>query len=289
MELSIVIPAYNEAATIPGVLEELTDYLKHNFDGQWELIVVDDGSTDGTAAAIKPFRDVRLIRRDENRGYGSALKTGLQEARFDLAATFDADGQHRPEDLVHIAKTLRADSADAVIGSRRDLFHSKLWRMPGKWALNWLANYLMNSEVADFNCGLRAFRRSTILKYLDLCSDRFSFSTSSTMVLLSKGYKVRWVNVQVRKSGRAGMVRVADGFNTFLLILRVAMLSDPLRIFVPFAGVLVLAGVVWAIPYLVLKQGLSVGALLLVLTGVHVFLSGLLADQLAAIRRENRK
>src|SRR5262245_8030606 len=108
MELSIVIPAYNEAAAIPGVLDELTDYLKHHFDGQWELIVVDDGSTDGTAAAVKSFRDVRLVRHNQNLGYGSAIKTGLQEARFDLTATFDADGQHRPEDLVLIAQALRA-------------------------------------------------------------------------------------------------------------------------------------------------------------------------------------
>jgi glycosyltransferase involved in cell wall biosynthesis len=249
--LSVVIPAYNEALSIGTLLEEI---LRLASQHGWEIIVVDDGSDDDTVQQVKPYLGehfLRIIRHPFNRGYGAAIKTGIRASNAPLIATMDADGQHDPNDLLKLLS--QSERHDLIVGSRPGLNHSKVWRMPGKWVLTRLAKYLIRQKIPDLNSGMRLFRAEAIGKYLHLCPDSFSFTT---------------------------------GFDTIVLILRLASLFQPLRIFIPASLSFIVMGVLWGLRYIILMQGVSVGAMLLILTGLLLFFFGLLTDQVAQLRLE---
>jgi len=277
-QISVVLAAYNEEAAIGDVLQAL----QTRFNEQ-EIIVVDDGSTDHTAE-IAESAGVKVIRHPYNKGYGAALKTGIRAASGDIILTMDADGQHEANDLLELFYSM--DRFDMAVGQRTQRFHSQLWRMPGKWFLTFLAEYLTRQEIPDLNSGMRAFRRKVILKYLHLCPDGFSFSTTSTLIFLNRGYNVKYVPIHVNVREGQSTVSVTTGFDTILLILRVMTLFEPLRLFVPVSLVLSTFGIVWGLPYLWQKRGISVGALLFMVVGVQIFFFGLLTDQISQLRKE---
>lgn len=282
--LSIVIPAYNEGQNIGLTLEKLASLCQSH---HWEVIIVDDGSSDDTVEQIVKHTNggcVRLVRHHYNLGYGAALKTGIRQAQAPYVATMDSDGQHDPRELLKLLPSL--PEYDLVVGQRTQLIHSNLWRMPGKWFLGWLANYLTRQTIPDLNSGMRIFRRETILKYLHLCSDGFSFSTTSTLIFFNRGYQVTYIPIQVHPRNGKSTVSLSTGFETIILILRIMTLFDPLRIFIPLSLLLMVAGILWAIPYALQLKGISVGAVLLMLAGLLNFMLGLLSDQIAALRKE---
>lgn len=282
--LSVVIPAYNEDQNISLALEKLTSLCQTH---HWEVIIVDDASSDDTVEQILKYTDgvrLRLVRHHYNLGYGAALKTGIRQAQAPYVATMDSDGQHDPYELLKLLPYLPEN--DLVVGQRTQLIHSKLWRMPGKWFLGWLASYLIRQPIPDLNSGMRLFKREIILKYLHLCSDRFSFSTTSTLVFFNRGYRVIYVPIEIYPRSGQSTVSVSTGFETIILILRIMTLFEPLRIFIPLSIVLCVFGVLWSIPYAIHARGISVGALLLILTGLLIFMLGLLSDQISALRKE---
>jgi glycosyltransferase involved in cell wall biosynthesis len=282
-QISIVIPAHNEEGAIGDMLRKLQASLPSNVT---EVIVVDDGSRDRTAQIVAET-GVRLVRHPTNRGYGAALKTGIRAAAGEYIMTVDADGQHRIEDVLQVCQSIQIEHPpDMVIGHRTALLHSSLWRMPGKWALTQLARVLTQREIRDLNSGLRVMRRDVLLRYMHLCPPGFSFSTTITFALASRGYKVDFVPIKVEKRIGTSTVSVRTGFQTILLILRLASLFNPLRIFLPLSLVSFLAGVAWAIPYLIHRQGLTVASMLLLVTSVLLFALGLICDQVAQLRLE---
>ena len=195
--VTVIIPAYNEARAIHAVV---TDLVEADLPFVAEIIIIDDGSTDETGR-LAQAAGARLIRHRQNRGYGAALKSGIRAAQTEFVLTYDADGQHRPDQLT----TLWAahEAADMVVGARQALLHSPLWRMPGKWLLNLLANYLMRRRIPDLNSGLRLLRREVINRYLHLCPNGFSFSTTSTLALLNRGYDVVFTPITVAPRSRS--------------------------------------------------------------------------------------
>ncbi len=284
--LTVVIPVYNEAAGIDSVLESV---LQQAEERDWEVIVVDDGSTDASAEKVARRADgkrLKLVTHPYNRGYGAALKTGIRQASAPIVATMDSDGQHDPAELARLVPL--ADRFDLVVGRRDKLIHSKLWRMPGKWLLGQLANYLAGRKIPDLNSGMRLFRRDIVRRYLHLCPDGFSFSTTTTMVFFRRGYSVAYepIRIHQRVQESKSTVSVTTGFETVLLIIRLASLFRPLSIFIPASLFFLLLGSLWGIPYVVLARGVSVGSLLLLLTGLLMFFFGLLADQVAQLRLE---
>jgi hypothetical protein len=159
--------------------------------------------------------------------------------------------------------------------------------MPGKWMLSWMASRFTGTRIPDLNSGLRVFRTDDVRRYLHLCPDGFSFSTTSTMVMLHRGYAVAFEPIEIRaREGSASTVTVRTGFETLMLILRLIMLLSPLRLFLPIGAVSMFLGVAWAVPYLVARRGLTVTALLLLVNGLLTVLFGLLADQIAELRKE---
>jgi glycosyltransferase involved in cell wall biosynthesis len=249
-----------------------------------EIIVVDDGSTDRTGE-IAAAAGVRVIRHPVNRGYGASLKTAIRACDTDYVLTMDGDGQHRLEDVAALCATVSdGRTPDCVIGHRTQLLHSRLWRMPGKWALTKLARLLTQKEIRDLNSGLRLMRREIVLRYMHLCPSGFSFSTTITVALASRGYLVEFVPIQIEKRVGKSTVGVGTGFQTILLVLRLASLFNPLRVFVPLAMLFIGFGVVWTIPYMINGQGVTVAAMLSILTGVLLFGLGLICDQVSQLR-----
>lgn len=289
-DVTIVIPAFNEEEGIGetlSVLHASTDAHQRSY----EIIVVDDGSSDRTADIVDRFSkdhvDVWVLRHQRNRGYGAALKSGVLAASGEVVAFYDADNQFNPDDLHKVVDAL--DHCDAALGNRTADSHSPFSRRGGKKLLGWLANYLARQTIPDLNCGLRAMKRNLLLEYIHLWPTGFSASTTTTLVLLKEGYDVEFVPVHVKKRVGQSTVKIfGDGFNTVLLIIRLTTLLDPFRVFIPTAIVLFLMGIAWGLQFLIAGDGLSVAALFLMVSGVNIFFFGLLADQIAALRREKR-
>jgi glycosyltransferase involved in cell wall biosynthesis len=275
--LTVVIPAFNEATALPAVLEAL-----RRWSVSPAIIVVDDGSTDDTAARAR-VDGVTVITHPANLGYGAALKTGIRQATTPFVATFDADGQHGLESLERLWE--QRHHADMVVGSRSGL-NGPVWRMPGKWWLGLMARYLSRQSIPDLNSGLRVYRRDVLTRYMHLCPTGFSFTTTITMALASRGWRVVYVPIRVNRRDGRSTVTVATGLQTILLVLRIVTLFNPLRFFVPFSAVVIGSGVLWGVPIALAGRGVSVGAMLAIVTGVIVFALGLLCDQISQLRLE---
>jgi hypothetical protein len=158
--------------------------------------------------------------------------------------------------------------------------------MPGKWLLTRMAQFLTERKIPDLNSGLRAVRRDLLLRYIHLCPTGFSFSTTITVALLSRGYVVQFVPIQVAQRIGKSTVSMRTGFQAILLLFRLISLFNPLRIFLPSALIAILLGVGWTIPYLIRGEGVTVASMLSILTGVLLFALGLICDQVAQLRLE---
>lgn len=274
-----VIPAQNEESTVGKVVSNL----RRDCPAIQRIIVVDDGSTDRTASSAESA-GASVIRHCVARGYGSAVKSGILASKEDFVLTLDGDGQHRTADVNRIIADI--GKYDLVSGHRAHWLHSSFWRLPGKWLLRRLSIYITKRPVPDLNCGLRLYRRETILKYLSLCSDGYSFTATSLMILMHWCHSINFVPIEVERVHERGRVTFGTGFNALVLLFRIAALLDPLRIFLPMSAVVTLCGIAWGAPYAVAGHGVSVGALLLLLTGLLLFAVGLLSDQISQLRKE---
>lgn len=279
--LSIVIPAYNEEEAITHVVEGIKAL---HADFICEIIVVDDGSLDATAQKAAEAGAVVLCNHT-NLGYGAALKAGIRAAKGQYILIMDSDGQHNPSDIPMLWKG--ATEADMVIGQRSGVIHSTPWRMPGKWLLALMANYIAERKIPDLNSGFRIFRADIIRRYVHLCPNGFSFSTTITLAMMKRGYRVLYVPITTiaRRSGKS-RVSLRTGFDTLLLILRLAVLFDPLRVFIPISLIIGLVGVAWGVPYALMGRGVSVGSMLAIITALLMFVLGLLSDQISQLRLE---
>ena len=281
--LTVIIPAFNEAAGIGNVLDELK---RECNDFLTAIIVIDDGSTDETAR-IALDRGVTLIQHPANLGYGASLKSGLRRAETTHVATFDGDGQHQASDLRRLWEA--RGGASMIVGARQQLIHSPLWRMPGKWLLGAIATYLVKRRIPDLNSGLRLLSRDVAMRYAHLCPRGFSMSTTLTMAVMSRGWPVKFVPINVRARQGHSTVTVATGLETLVLLLRIICLFNPLRLFVPAAVVVALAGIAWGIPYAAAGRGVSVGAMLAIVTATVLFSLGLICDQVSQLRLERHE
>ncbi|MGP9820437.1 glycosyltransferase family 2 protein [Salinarimonas sp. NSM] len=281
--VTIVVPAYNEE----GAIAEVARGLAARFP-EWEVLVVDDGSSDGTAAALAAIPEVRTIRHTVNRGYGASWRTGIANARGAHVAFFDGDGQFDTEDLARLHAKALAENLDMVSGWRQTMQGVPLKRKPGKWVLGRLADFLVQRKVPDLNCGLRIMRRDVIRRYAHLLPLGFSASTTSMLVLMKRGYAVDFVPIRIRERVGKSTVRIfRDGFGTILLMIRLTTLLDPLRVFLPVAAVLTGFAVVYSLAMaLAVGEGVPVLGGVAALGGLLVFLMGIIADQISALRLE---
>lgn len=279
--VSVVIPAWNEASSIAAAVRGAHEAMAGR---EHEIIVVDDGSDDDTAAKALEA-GARTVPHWSRKGYGAALKTGIRQAAHGLIVTMDADGQHDPADIVRLLDRLD-DGYDLVIGARGKDSYQYASRMPGKVFLQWFAAYLVGERPDDVNSGLRAFRKDDAIGYFSLLPNRFSFSTTLTLAMMKDAWRVGFIPIQTRpREGRRSTVGLADGLRTLMLIVRIAALFNPLKVFAPISGVLFALGAGYAGWDLYRQWNIPDGAVLAMLAGIVIFFFGVLADQLASIRR----
>lgn len=275
--LSIVIPVYNEVNVVTSVLEDviaLTDQVNHPV----EVIVIDDGSSDGTSEALKRFAEkIRVFHHLENRGYGSALKTGIRKAVYDYIAITDADGTYPIKDLPKLIKEMK--NHDMVVGSRTG---SEVYvppeRRPAKWLLNKLANYLVEVKIPDLNSGFRIFRKGVALNYLHILPNRFSFTTTITLAMISDGYSVHYEPIDYYRRSGDSKVKPGDAVSFLMLIIRTITYFNPLRIFLPVSAVLFFLGVCRFCYDVFWLYNLTDSTTILFLFALQIGLIGIMAD-----------
>jgi glycosyltransferase involved in cell wall biosynthesis len=197
--LTVVVPAYNEEASLPRFLPQLIECCEKN---DWQLVVVDDGSRDGTAAVLDGFADhprLRVVRHKVNRGYGGAIKSGIRVVETAYVLTVDADGQHYPEDLEALYCDLRERDADMVVGSRKGVSASGWYRDLGKSLIRFFARFLVDQlNVYDINSGMKVCDAVLAKRYLNLCPDSMAFSDVITLVFISQRHRVCERGIRVR-------------------------------------------------------------------------------------------
>jgi glycosyltransferase involved in cell wall biosynthesis len=289
--VSVVLPCYNEQAAVAAGVEAIREVLTtHGITH--EIIVVDDGSVDATAAEAMRV-SARVLRHHRNRGYGASIKTGMLAAKYDTIVISDSDGTYPPQAIPELVRQL--ERADMVVGSRTGKnVHIPWVRRPAKWFINQLAAVIAGQRIPDLNSGLRAFRRPCLRQYLAILSNRFSFTTTSTLALLADDYRVLYYPIDYHKRIGQSKITPRHFMDFTVLILRISMMFQPLKIFLPLASVFLGLGLcktifdIWALWYrnvhvdwsLVFYPALSTSAMLLILTGLQLLFIGMLADAL---------
>lgn len=286
--VSIIIPAYNEAAAIEMVLKELLESIEGWNTKNIEIIVVNDGSSDDTAEIVSRFSQVRLVNHRKNKGYGAAVKTGIREAAGDIIVWYDADGQHRPEDVLKLINKMNEEDLDYCIGIRDSNSYEEKNRRLGKKVLKSILRYITKEELRDFNSGMRGFKKELIMSYLSILPDTFGASTVTTLLMLEQDYKGGEVSITVRKrEGKSSVRQVRDGFRTIALIFQVIILFQPMRIFGKCGLAMCIAGSMYGvIRALQWSNGVPILASILIIFGFQLICFGILSDQISRIRKQ---
>lgn len=279
---SVVIPAFNESASIAGVIEGL------RAAAAWkEILVVDDGSGDDTGARAAAA-GARVVRHPYNKGNGASVKTGIRNAAGDWILIVDADGQHLAADALKLVEPL--GRYDLVVGARSAQTQATIARRLGNAVLNRIAGYLANRHIPDLTSGFRAARRESLLEFLHLLPNGFSTPTTTTLAFLRAGYNVRFEPIEARRRMGHSKIRLArDGASFFLILLKVITIFSPLKIFAPLSASAFVAGVAYGAWNFVRHDRIPNGAVLLLMFAIMVFLVGLISEQISTLRFESRR
>jgi len=281
-QTSVVIPAFNEGASIATVVRDLTSAAR------WlEILVVDDGSSDQTGANAAAA-GARVIRHPYNKGNGAAVKSGIRQAAGVFILIADADGQHRPADATRLVAQL--DTYDLVVGARSGQTQASLARRLGNSALNRIASYLTEQPIPDLTSGFRAAKRECLLEFIHLLPNGFSTPTTTTLAFMRAGYSVRFEPIEAAQRAGVSKIRLgADGFNFFLILLKVITIFSPLRIFAPVSAAAFLLGAAYAAWTIVTQSHVTNSSVLLILLSVVILLVGLVSEQISSLRIEGRR
>jgi glycosyltransferase involved in cell wall biosynthesis len=281
-DVSIVIPAFNEGSAIGAVVIALAAA------GPWrEIIVVDDGSADRTAADAEAA-GATVVRHPYNKGNGAAVKTGIRRATGDYVLIIDGDGQHSPEDARRLIAPL--GEYDLVVGARSASTQATHTRRFGNSALNRFASYLTGREIPDLTSGFRAARREHLREFLHLLPNGFSTPTTTTLAFIKAGYNVAFEPTDARPRVGHSKIRLArDGVKFFMIILKIVTLYSPMRVFVPLSLISLLLGVLYGVWNVYEHSRIPNGSMLLILFAVGVFLVGLISEQISTMRFERRQ
>jgi len=281
-EITVIIPAYNEERGIGEVIDKTKDAME-NTRTSYEIIVVDDGSTDETAAIVKE-KSVKLIQHPYNKGYGAALKTGVKNAKGNVVLFIDADAQQNADDIQKLLEPI--EEYDMVVGKRTKGSKIPLVRRLGKSILSALANYLASQKIPDLNSGFRAIKKEVVMKYMGILPDTFSFTTTITLATIKEGYNLKYVPIETGERVGSSKVKLfRDGSRFVMLILRTIVLFDPMKVFLPVSIALFLMGFSYLIYELVLRFNVPDASVLLITSSILIFLFGILSDQVSVLIR----
>jgi len=296
--VSIIIPAYNEEESVGEEIYKISEIMD-KAGIIYEIVVVDDSSSDNTAR-IAQNAGARVFHHLHNRGYGASLKTGIYEARYEKIVITDADGTYPSDRIPEMLQLL--ENSDMVVGERSgNNVKIPLIRKPAKWFLRRLAQFVTGKKIPDLNSGLRAFRKQFVNLYSTLLSDRFSFTTTLTVASLSDDYKITYLPIDYYvRSGKSKIVPW-DFLNFIVLVLRLSMFFNPLKVFVPIFNFCLAIGLLKLVLDIVIgirkahdvitffsQPVISGTALILLLGGLIVLLIGMMSDALSRRINQNR-
>lgn len=290
VKLSVVVPVYQEQDVIPNLIPQLVQVL-NQMGIRYEIMVVDDGSRDGTTTALQDLQSqhndiLQLLIHPYNKGLGAALKTGMRATSGEIIAWLDGDGQHDPKELARMYPYM--SKYDLVVGVRTQDYKGSLYRNLANRFYNKFASWLADFEIEDLTSGYRLFRASVIKPYLHMLPSRFSSSATSTLALIKGGYSIKYVPVNFEKrQGGASKIKVfQDGWRFLLIILKIAVIFEPLRVFSPIAILSLIFAVLSTMLSMWMESRLIIpnSAVLLFFLSVLVFLLGLIAEQIAVLQ-----
>ena len=240
-DVTVVLPCYNERDHVELEIKRIRAALEAA-GMTYELLCIDDGSTDGTREVLQAVDGIRTVLLPRNQGSGTARRIGTQQARGRVVVWTDADMTY-PNELIPKLVAQLDDTYDQVVGARRtEAGTYKLARVPAKWAIRKLASFLTSTDIPDLNSGLRAFKRSVAQPYLRLLSAGFSCVTTITLAFLSNGHQVKYVPIDYfKRAGRSKFHPFTDAYNYLIQVLRMVMYFNPLRVLMPVALTLLAA------------------------------------------------
>ncbi len=276
-EVTCILPAHNEARAIGALLGRIA-----KVNSAWKILVVDDGSTDGTAEAARGA-GAEVLSHPYRKGNGAAVKSGLRAARTDYAVLLDSDGQHPPEKIPDLLA--HAGRHELVVGARTGRRPGGLHRRIANGIYNVLASYVSGRRIPDLTSGFRVFHRKTVLRYLYLFPNTFSYPTTSTLAFLKSGRSVAFVPFEAaERQGSSKISLLSDGVRFLLTIFRIAVMFSPIRIFFPLSLLSFAAGVAYLGVQIARYHTFPPAALFLLSTSVLIFVLGLISEQIAQLR-----
>ena len=289
-QLSIILPIFEEADTLNQLIPSIVSTLEAE-EFSFEIIAVDDGSKDETLSTLRDIQReipdrLHIVRHLINKGNGAALRSGFRVASGKILVSMDADGQHSPKDLPKLISEI--PPYDLVIGARRKTYQGAWYRNLANKFYNRFASWLSGTEVQDITSGYRAMRQSPLLHFLPLFPNGYSAPMTTTLAFLKAGYNVAFVPIDVspRASGKSKIKLWDDGTRFVIIILRMIMLYDPLRIFLPVGVVLSVLGLLAWIAGLVAAGRLVLpnSAIFLFIAALLTLLLGLVSSQISSTR-----
>lgn len=281
--VSIIIPAYNEELVISKFLDNLKITMSENFSN-YEIIVVNDGSSDNTAKLIAEKEGIVLISHPYNKGNGATVRTGIRAATKEFVIMLDSDGQHDVKDIITITNLLT--TYDCVVGARSGDSDGSFHRNIANRTYNLFATYMTGMVIKDLTSGFRGFRRNVIKQFLYLFPNGFSYPTTSTLAVIKAGYNLTFFPIKAKKRVGKSKIRVfRDGMRFLIIIVKITSLFSPLKIFIPISSFFVLSGILHVIyKMFIMHARYTQFSIFLITAGILFFLIGLVSEQITSLR-----
>lgn len=279
VDVSVIIPAYHEQEIIGSVVSGVREIYP-----DFEIIVVDDGSTDNTGKAAAQA-GARVVRHTYNRGNGAAVKTGIRAARGRILVLMDGDGQHDPEEISRLLEW--SDRFEMVVGARDFKTQGAFHRSMGNRIYSWFATYLADHKVEDLTSGFRVIHRRLALRFAYLLPNTFSYPSTITLAMFKAGYGVKYVPIYAKtRVGQSKIRIIRDGFRFFAILVKIISLFNPMKVFFPLGMLFFAPGVTYTVIRLATGHRLTNPMVLSLSAALLIFALGLISEQIALLRLE---
>ena len=282
VKVSIIIPAFNEGDIIANIVQQI-----RSLHPDFEVIVVNDGSTDDTAAEAQKA-GAQVYSHPYNIGNGAAIKSGIRVATGDILVFIDGDGQHNPEDIARLLDFF--PDFDMVVGARSISDQASLGRAFGNKIYNWFASYVAKFSIKDLTSGFRAVKSNIARNFLYLLPNTYSYPTTLTLGTLRSGMSVKYVPIRMekRRTGKSNIKMIQDGVRFFMIITRICTLYSPMRVFLPVSFVMFLLGVFNYLYTFIMRNRFTNMSVFLFVTAILIFMMSLISEQICQMRFERR-
>lgn len=285
-QVTFIVPFYNESQALNESYVGLEEKLA-SAPFEVELLLIDDGSTDGLE--LQPGVEwARVIRHPHNMGNGAAVKTGIRAAKYDHCVVVDADGQHQLEDAFRLVEQLK--DYHLVVGARNFSNSGNAHRSLANRIYSRFASFMANFPIEDLTSGMRAFRKAQALELIHLYPNGFSLPSTMTLGLIKLGYLVKFIPIDVKvREGKSKLNIVSDGLRFFLIIMKIATLFSPMRLFFPLSACIFLAGLINYVTIFFWANRFSQWSIVLLTNSITIFMMGLVAEEISSLKLKKER